>query len=551
MRAFDLLSHAGRAKDILGVLAKHGFADWLAQVELPSGFLQKILPHPKAAHTLQERMRLAAEELGPAFVKLGQFLSMRPDVLPQPFILELRKLQNNVQPLPFADMKPVLIAALQGDPAEIFADFAEAPIASASLAQVYAARLRADGREVAIKVRKPDVRRAIEIDLDFAQWLAEQLHHRSEVLRPFNLPAVVAEARRGMLAELDFRHEAHNQQYFNLLNPHPDQVFAPAVHGNFSSESVLVMDFVAGHTVAATTAGAEVRREIAARGARSLVHQVLIDGFFHADPHAGNVLITADRRLCFLDWGLVGHLTQRLRFALADFWEAAVTQDAERIVQIAASLAAPEVRLDLRTMEKEVTLALREELNFTVGRQQLGRAMIRLLNIFGRHGISLSQDYTFMAKAVLSIEEVGRSLDPNFDLREHTKPVLREMHLGRISPTAISRRLSGLVRDLLGGLHDLPSELHRLVRRLEHDDFTINFQHRGLEELDDAMKAAANRIAVGVIVGSLIIGSSLIVTTGIKPLLFGYPALGIVGYLISAILGLYVIWSIIRRPGHH
>jgi ubiquinone biosynthesis protein len=551
VRAFDLLSHAGRAKDILGVLAKHGFADWLTQVELPSGFLQKILPHPKTERTLQERMRLAAEELGPAFVKLGQFLSMRPDVLPQPFILELRKLQDNVQPLPFDTMKPVLVAALHGDPAEIFAEFNETPLASASLAQVYAARLRADGREVAIKVRKPDVRRAIEIDLDFALWLAEQLHHRSEILRPFNLPAVVAEARRGMLAELDFRHEAHNQQYFNLLNPHPDQVFAPAVHGDFSSESVLVMDFVGGHTVAATTAAPDVRREIAARGARSLVHQVLIDGFFHADPHAGNVLITPDQRLCFLDWGLVGHLTQRLRFALADFWEAAVTQDAERIVQIAANLAAPGARLDLRTMEKEVTLALREELNFTVGRQQLGRAMIRLLNIFGRHGISLSQDYTFMAKAVLSIEEVGRSLDPNFDLREHTKPVLREMHVGRISPNAIGRRLSGLVRDLLGGLHDLPSELHRLVRRLEHDDFTINFQHRGLEDLDDAMKAAANRIAVGVIVGSLIIGSSLIVTTGIKPLLFGYPALGIVGYLISAVLGLYVIWSIFRRPGHH
>jgi ubiquinone biosynthesis protein len=277
---------------------------------------------------------------------------------------------------------------------------------------------------------------------------------------------------------------------------------------------------------------------------------VLIDGFFHADPHAGNVLITPDQRLCFLDWGLVGHLTQRLRFALADFWEAAVTQDAERVVQIAANLATSDARLDLRTMEMEVTLALRQELNFTLGRQQLGRAMIRLLNIFGRHGISLSHDYMFMAKAVLSIEEVGRSLDPNFDLREHTKPILRELHLGRVNPSAMVRRMNGFMRDLLGGLHDLPSELHRLIRRIEHDDFTINFHHRGLEALDDAVKVAANRIAVGVIVGSLIIGSSLIVRSGIKPLLFGYPALGIVGYLISAVLGLYVIWFIIRRSGH-
>lgn len=551
MKAFDLLSHAGRAKDILGILARHGFADWLTQVELPSGFLQKLLPHPATTHTTAERIRLAAEDLGPAFVKLGQFLSMRPDVLPQPFILELRKLQSNVQPLPFATMRPVLVAALGGEPAEIFADFDETPLASASLAQVYTARLRTSGEKIAVKVLKPDVRRIIEIDLDFAQWLAEQLHHRSATVRPFNLPAVVSEARQGMLAELDFRHEARNQLYFNLVNPHPEQVYAPAVYAEFSSETVLVMDLIEGENVGALTVPIEVRREIAARGAQSLVRQVLIDGFFHADPHAGNVLVTPDRRLCFLDWGLVGHLTRRLRFALAEFWEAAVEPDSERIVQIAANLASPEARPDLRLMEKEVTIALREELNFTLGRQQLGRAMIRLLNIFGRHGISLSQDYTLMAKAVLSIEEVGRALDPDFDLREHTKPVLRELYLGKTSLASLARRFRGSVRDAIGGLRDLPSELHRLVRRLEHDDFTVNFQHRGLEKVDAALKTAANRIALAVIIGSLIIGSSMIVTTGISPHLFGYPALGIVGYLISAVLGLYVIWGIIRQKGHH
>lgn len=550
MRAFDLLTHAGRAKDILAVLGRHGFAEWLAQLDLPSGFLQKLLPHPQSNLTTEERIRLAAEDLGPAFVKLGQFMSMRPDVLPQRFILELRKLQSNVQPLPYETMKPVLVAALKGDPADIFADFDETAVAAASLAQVYSARLRSDGRRVAVKVRKPDIRHTMEIDLDFAQWLAEQLHHRSEVLRPYNLPAVVAEARRGMLAELDFRHEARNQEYFNVLNPHPEQVFAPVICAEFSSETVLVMDFIEGEHVGASTAAPEVRREIAARGARSLVRQVLVDGFFHADPHAGNVVVTPDQRLCFLDWGLAGHLTQRLRFALADFWEAAVTQDAERIVQIAASLAPPEVRPDLREMEKEVTLALREELNFSLGRQEIGRAMLKLLNIFGRHGISLARDYTFMAKAVLSIEEVGRALDSHFDLRAHTKPILREVYLGRVGPRAVVRRLRAALRDTLAALHDMPAELHRLVRRLEHDDFTVNFQHRGLEGLDDALRTAANRIALGVIIGSLIIGSSMIVTTGIKPLLFGYPALGIVGYLISALLGLYVIWSIIRRHGH-
>lgn len=551
MKGFNLLSHAGRAREILGVLAKHGYAGLINQVELPETIWQR-LPLPGGELTTPERMRLAAEELGPAFVKLGQFLSMRPDVLPQDVILELRKLQSDVQPLPYEQMKPVLVESLGGDPAELFADFNTEPLASASLAQVYTARLRGEQRRIVLKVLKPDARRTIELDLDFAQWFAGQLHQRSAALRPFNLPAMLAEARTSMLAELDFRNEARNQLFFNLRNPHPEHVFAPAVHDRYTSERVLVMDFVAGENVGGTSASPAERRAIAARGAQSLVRQVLVDGFFHADPHAGNVIVTADHRLCFLDWGMVGHLTRRLRLGLAEFWSAAVEQDAERIVRIAANLARPDARpAEINQIEKEVTIALREELNYTVGRQELGRAMIRLLNIFGRHGLSLSQDYALMAKAVLSIEEVGRSLDPDFDLREHTKPVLAELYRGEIGPRAFTRRLREMLRDAAEGLRDLPMELRSLMRRLEHDDFTVNFQHRGLEQLDQSLKTAANRVALALIIGALIIGSSMIVTTGISPHLFGYPALGIVGYLISALLGLYVIWGIIRTRGHH
>lgn len=551
MKGFDLLSHAGRARDILGVLTRHGFADILTQLDLPPGFWHRLLPAPAVERTTWERIRLSAEELGPAYVKLGQFLSMRPDVLPQPLIIELRKLQSNVQPLPFDVMRPVLVASLGGEPAQFFSDFDETPMSSASLAQVYRATLRADGRRVAVKVQKPNIRKVIEVDVGLARWLAEQIHQRSETLRPFNLPAIVAEANKGMMAELDFRNEARNQQYFNLVNPHPEQVFAPAVHAGVSGERVLVMDLIAGDPVDRTTLSPELRRALAGVGALCLVRQVLIEGFFHADPHTGNVLVARDQRLCFLDWGLVGHLTRRHRYALGEFWEAAVGQDAERIVQIAASLALPDSGLDLHAMEKEVTIALREELNFILGRQQLGRAMIKLLNIFGRHGISLSRDYALMAKAVLSIEELGRTLDPDFDLRIHTKQVLRELFLARGSPRALGRLLNELVRDTLSGLRELPAELHRLVRRLENDNFTINFRHRGLDEFEDTMQAAASRLTLGVIIGSLIIGSSMIVTTGIKPYLFGYPALGITGYIISALLGLYVVWGIIRKGGHH
>ena len=550
MTPFNVLQHAVRAKEILGVLARHGFADLLGQIDLPAGFWQRWLPHPPERRSTGERVRRAAEELGPTAVKLGQLLSMRPDVLPHDVILELRKLQEHVQPLPFGPMRAVLTAALGREPAEVFREFAEVPAAGASLAQVYFARLP-DGAAVAVKVQKPDLERRMETDFELARWLARLVHERVKALQPMDLPAIIEEARAGVMRELDFRHEARNQEYFNTLNPHPEKVYAPRLYREFCSEKVLVMEWVDGRPVsAAESLPAEQRAKLAAHGAESLMRQVFLAGFFHADPHAGNIYVAADGRLCLLDWGLAGHLMRRLRVALADFWMAAVEQDAERIVQIAAELAPGDARPDLRAMEKEVTLALREELNFSLGQQALGRAMMRLLYIFGQQGIPLSRDYALMAKAVISIEEVGRALDPQFDLRREAEPVLRELQRERVNPGRLLRQTRESLRHALAGLQDVPFELRRLVRRLEHDSLAINLHHRGLEGHDEAVKIAANRIALGVIIGSLIIGSSLIVTTGIEPHLWGYPAMGIVGYVLSAVLGLYVIWDIIRHGRH-
>jgi ubiquinone biosynthesis protein len=550
VKPFDLFSHAVRAKEIFAVLAKHGFADLLDQIDLPVGIRNRFPSPPTAERNVWVRIRLVLEDLGPAFVKVGQSMSMRPDALPAPLILELRKLQDHVRPVPFAEIKPVLLEELPADLDTIFSEFDETQVASASLGQVYFARLRADGRAVAVKVQRPNIRRTIQIDLEFATWLAQQAHHRMTSLQPYDLPAVMEEVKEGIQRELDFANEARNQQYFNTLNPHPERVFAPAVVEGLTCSRVLVMDRIDGTPVGREPLDPELGHRLAGYGASSIVRQILVDGFFHADPHAGNVFVTRDGRLCFLDWGLAGHLTRRLREALADFWVAAVEQDAERIVQIALGLAPTSARIDQRVMEKEITLALREELNFAIGRQELGRAMLKLLFIFGRHGILLSRDFSLMAKSILAIEEIGRTLDPKFDLRTYTEPVLREVYRERHSPRTVVRQVRDFLRSSLNGLHDLPDGLHRLLRRLENDDLTLNFQHRGLEDLDDELRSAANRLTLGLIIGALIIGSSQLATTRIPPLWFGYPALGIVGYLLSAILGLYVIWDIIRHGRH-
>jgi len=550
LKPFDLLANAVRAKEIAVVLVRHGFAEIIEQIETPGAWWQRFVPTPKEHRSTFARIRLAAEELGPTCVKFCQLLSMRPDLVPQPLVLELQKLQDAVQPLPFAEMQKVALEELECDPAEVFSEFNETPVASASLAQVYHARLKADGRDVAVKLQRPDLQKIVDADLDLIAFFAARIHHYIARLRPFDLPAIVEEIRSGLLQELDFRHEARNQQYFNAQNPSPDRVFAPEVIGQFTTRRMLVMARVDGRRIEQAPLTPEQAKALANAGAASLLHQIVISGFFHADPHAGNVLVTADGRLCLLDWGLAGHLTRRLRHALADLFIAAAAHDAEQVVQIGMSLAGPGTKPDHRTMEKEVTIALRENLNFATGHEQIGLLILKVIGIFGRNGISVSRDYALMAKAVLSIEEVGRTLDPEFDLRQVARPVLRELHRERWSPKALLGKTRTLFASAFGRLGDLPTELDRLLRRLEQDDLTVNFQHRGLEGLNDALRAASNRIALGVIIGALIIGSSQIVTTGIHPYLLGYPTLGIVGYLLSALLGLWVIWDIFRHGRH-
>jgi ubiquinone biosynthesis protein len=547
---FDFLTNAVRAKEIVAVLVRLGFADLVQHLNPPAGFLQRIVPQPSVRRTTWERIRLAAEELGPTFVKSGQLLSMRPDLIPEPLIIELRKLQDDVKPVPFDEIEKVLRTELGESWEADFAEFDKKPIASASLAQVYRARLRDGGRVVAVKVQRPEITKAVDADLELLMFFAKQLHERVRALTPFDLPGVAAAIREAIDSELDFENEARNLRIFNATNAFPDKVFAPGIVDEFTTPRVVVQTFIDGERIDASHLDPEHRRKLAHDGSRSLFHQIMVQGFFHADPHPGNLLVTADGRLCLLDWGMVGQLTRRMRGFLADLFEAAAANDAERLVAIAGSMASPGARPNYREMEKEVMLALRENVNPAIGEQQIGRIILKLLNIFSRNGISVIRDYSLMAKAVVSIEEAGHSLDPDFDLRTIAAPIVKQIHRERHSPTAMIRQLRSWFTVGAGRLSDFPADLNRIARRIAQDDLTINFQHKGLEELDDAINSASSRITVAVIIAALIIGSSLIITTNIPPLFFGYSALGITGYLLSAVLGLWVVWDIVRHGRH-
>lgn len=550
LNPLDLYHNAVRAKEIATVLARYGFSDLLQHLDKQPGLLQKIAPKPKEALTTSERLRLACEDLGPTFVKFGQILSTRPDIIPQPLVLELRKLQDEVRPHPFEEIRQVAREELRGELEEFFANFEQKPVAAASLAQVYFARLRTTGEEVAVKIQRPNIRKTIEADLDILGWFARQLHQRVEGLQPYDLPVILKEVETAIFQELDFRHEGRNIRFFNAENPYPDKVFAPRVHSELTTQRVLVMEKVAGRRIDQAGLTPEEGRRIARDGARSLLHQILISGFFHADPHAGNLAVTRDGRLCFFDWGMAGQLTRRMRYNLADLFVAAVDHDAERIVRLALLLSYSSRKIDLKKLEKEVVITLREHLNLETGHAEVGPLVLRLFYIFGSNGIDVMQDYSLMAKAVLSIEETAEQLDPEFDIRKAAMPTLKELDRERRNPAVILKDASMAVSSALQLIKELPAEGARILRRVENDDLTLNFQHKGLEEVTDSLGTASSRITLGVIIGSLLIGSSLIITTGIRPHLFGYPAIGIIGYLLSAVLSFWIAIDIIRHGRH-
>jgi len=272
---------------------------------------------------------------------------------------------------------------------------------------------------------------------------------------------------------------------------------------------------------------------------------------FHADPHAGNLRVARDGRLCFMDWGQAGQLTRQMRFDLIDLFGAFLQGDAEQVARISADLPRSDARFNRSAIEKGIMFAIRENFNPETGEGQVGRAIIRMFHIFSHNGINVGRDYSLMAKAILSIEEAGKTLEPAFSFTRVFEPVLSDVHRERRNPSAVFK---GFRRSLVVGLQrmqDIPAELHRILKRLENDDVTVNFQHRGLEELDDAVTKASNKVTLGVIIGALVMGSSMIITTGIKPTLFGYPALGMVGYVMSAMLGVWLIYDILRSGKRH
>ena len=438
---------------------------------------------------------------------------------------------------------------LERDLEEVFAEFDPTPVAAGSLGQVYRAKLLSTGAEVAVKIQRAEIHKTISADMEIIGWFAKQVHARIEELRPYNFPSLIREAEKRLEEELDYRNEADNAEIFLALNTEQPHVFAPKVYRELSSRRLLVTEWVDGFAPDQITLSPEDAERVARLGGESIFHQIVGTGFFHADPHPGNMLITPDQKICFIDWGQAGQITIQMRFHLADMFAAITERDADKVIRAAEHMAVDNKRIDRRRLEKEITFLLNKHREFGPTGTKMGTVGLEMLYLFGSNGIEVLPDYALLSKSILCVEETARILDPHFDIQKVARPYLVKLNKERWSFSSIRRQTLFPMLNMLRSMQRIPENMQRILQKVEDEELQINFHHTGTENIEETINASMNRLTVGIIIGSLLMSSSLVITTGVTPLLWGYPAIGIVGFLVSGLLGIFIVISILRK--HH
>jgi len=541
------ISNLGRFKDIVVTLIKFGFEDLVQRLDVPgTGLVKKIHKVDRELSTY-ERIRYALEELGPTFVKFGQIMSLRPDLLPPPLIQELSRLQDEVGHEDFTNIRKVIEESLDRPLEAVFSVFDEQPLAAASLSQVHRGVLAGDGLAVAAKVQRPEIRHKIEMDLDILAAVADRLHERSEELQTYDLPNLVRVTRRNLLRELDFTREARNMRIARSYAGDDSAVYIPLVYEDYCTEQLLVMEYVQGTKLREMDRDSlEEPAALARQGLKAAIKQILEDGFFHADPHPGNMVITNEKRLCLMDWGMVGRLSETDRYELIDLMKSVVERDTRALLNALLRITKGETGVDRRALERDLLDLLDYFYATPIGDLNLGQLLLDMTALIREHSLRLQPDLVIMVKALVTAEGTARLIYPELDVISEAESSVKQVAAKRFEPGAILRHLRTSLSDLLALYRLLPRRFSQIVDKLDQGELSVRFEHENLGGLRNTLESVSNRLTFGIIIAALIIGSSMIITTGVKPLLWGFPALGIIGYVISGILGLWLIINIIR-----
>ena len=545
--------HMGRFTEVGAVLVKFGFDDLLVRLGLTDLLDQvrgligiKTEERPQAGRP--ERVRMAMEELGVVFIKWGQYLSTRDDFIPELYIKEFSKLQNSVQPVPFEEVERIVAGiTASGD----LIDLDPAPLAAASVGQVHAARL-SDGQEVVVKVRRPGLRKQVATDLEILQELAALVEKHLPALASTRPAAMVAEFGRGLTSELDFTVEAINLERFGRFYASNPKVKVPKVYRSLCSERVLVMERVEGlkfNDVRALKAAGYNLRELARFGAEVVFEQIMTFGFFHGDPHPGNLLVQPGPRVALLDFGLVGRLNRHTRDILLDLTVALVRRKPRAVTHALLKLVHVEgdVPPDRERLEVEVDLFMEATMERPLKELNLGRVLNDMMSIAAQYQLALPSDLLLLVKALVQVEGLGYQLDPDFDAVKVARPFLVGQYRRRYNPSYWFKRFSDGLIDAKDFLEMLPNDLRPMYNMLRSGRLKSEFTMEGLEDLRQTVDRSSYRLSFAVVLASLVIGSSVVIHADIPPKWHDLPVLGLIGFLGAAVVGFWLVYDFLKN----
>lgn len=543
----------GRLHEIAIILIRFGFGDLVKRLGL-GNFLEragKVLRWKSMEQVAQleapERVRRALEELGPTFVKLGQILATRVDLFPPEWISEFEKLQDQVPPVPFADLRPQLEEDLGMAVEDIFHTLNTDAIAAGSIAQVHYAKLD-NGDEVVLKIRRPNIRTVIEADLRVLTRLAEIAEKEIAELKSFHPTNVVQQFKLSIRRELDLAQECRNAERIakNLENdPH---IVIPRTYWEWTCERLNVQQYIhgiPGRQLDKVEQAGLNRQQLAVNGVNAVLHMIVVDGVFHADPHPGNAFYLSDNRIAFIDFGMVGRLTESRKDQVVDLLHGLLNRDSARVIDVLLDWAgdtqvtSEDLAIEIETFLDNYHGTTLKALNLT--------AMLRDITVIMRdHQLMMPADLTLLFKVFISLEGMGRQLYPAFDIVTVAKPHIQRTIRARYAPDVLVKRGWRSLSDFINVLADTPRDIRRLLRVARRGALQINLDINHLEELTNQIDYSASRITVGLVTSALIIGSSIVMTVSGGPTMFGLPLLGFIGFVGAGIGGVWLLYSIWR-----
>jgi ubiquinone biosynthesis protein len=547
---------------ITGVLVKHGFGDLLERVlsvrkprpEVSEGemFVQSAFPSAR-------RIRLALEELGPSFIKLGQLMSTRADIFPQEYIAEFKKLQDRVPPISFDEVKTVIERELRRPILEIFAQFDEQSIAAASVGQVHIAKLHS-GEKVAVKIIRPGIDRLIKEDLRLMYFLAGKAEKALEIGRVIGARNIVQEFERNITREIDMMIEAGSIEKFAGNFEEVDEIYIPKVHWDYTTRSVLVMEHIEGmkmDQVEEIRAAGIDPKEVALIGLRSFSRQLMLYGFFHADPHPGNTIVMFDGRVSLVDFGITGYLDEEMMRQIANLFLGYAEHDYDMVMDALMDAGLINEELDLKGFRSDLKDISESFYGRSLQHISVKDVYDQLMDIVLKYHIRLPRNLLLLLKTFIQTEALGKILGSDASILEVTKPFAKKLLQRGLNTQSILKNLDRESRAMSGYVRNIPKHLNDILRQTAAGRQQIELRHSGLEEARSQVEKGVNRLTVGIIIAASIVAGAMILNSGqkIMEFTFGFfglqtvsltAILGVSGYAVATLLGIWLIASIVR-----